>query len=567
MPTAADATRFRFRISVRPETVAMDALGGQPSAQREGSAPQASWFAGLAVLTLGAVLLFVRLDYPLLEPDETRYAELPRLMVRSGDWLTPRLEGKPYNDKPPLVYWLVAAGYEVFGVERWVGRAVCAAAGWLTLLAVYLWANRHLGARAAFLACLALETMVGFLAFSRMLLLDSVLSCCVTAAVLAGHHAIHEERLRWRWWLFSAACCGLGMLAKGPVAAVLVFPCLLAYRWLDNSSCRWGLRPAAAFMALAAAISAPWYVAMLLTNESFASEHLWRHHVMRFLEPFHHRKPFWFYGPAWFVELLPWSAVALLALRCWRSWPGPVRLAACGGAWIFLFFSASSGKLPTYLLPMLPLNALVLGWTLARLGEEARADRWLFWAATCGVVLLAVVVAARGHVMMHLMNHDPHALDALGLAALPLAAAAFWPRLHAGARLAFLAAAAAALGGLAAWHTIPDHTNQAGRSDEGAAMVAQAEKAGLPAVAFRGAWHGVSFCRGGPEFYVFHQEDAGQLTAWLAARPAAFVLIRNEGNRLDELAKAIPASHVMAEVRTTEMVHGVTVRRRAAESP
>ncbi|HMP61402.1 MAG TPA: glycosyltransferase family 39 protein, partial [Gemmatales bacterium] len=232
----------------------------------------------LALATL--LLLFTRLDTVLLEPDEGRYAELPRLMNLSGDYLTPRLEGKPYNDKPPLVYWLIAAAYGLLGTEAAVARAVMALMASATVAATYAWARVHVGPTPAFLAGLVLLTQFGFAGFGRMLLLDSTLAFFVVSGLLAGHHAVAGPRLRWGWWLVAAVCVGLGGLAKGPVAGVLVLPPLLLYRWLDSTSCRWGWRAGMLFVGCAVALTAPWYAAMFLTNESFFSEHVVRHHVL-----------------------------------------------------------------------------------------------------------------------------------------------------------------------------------------------------------------------------------------------------------------------------------------------
>jgi 4-amino-4-deoxy-L-arabinose transferase-like glycosyltransferase len=517
---------------------------------------------GVALLTLAAALLLVRLDYPLLEPDETRYAELPRLMMQSGDYLTPRLEGKPYNDKPPLVYWLTAAGYHLFGQAGWVGRAVCALAGWLTVLAVYLWTLRHVGARAALLAGLVLQTSLGFLVLSRMLLLDSVLSFLVVSALLTGHHALSGSRLRWGWWLTSAALCGLGFLAKGPVAVVLVFPCLVAYRWLDRGSARFGLGPAAAYALLVAVLAVPWYAAMVLTNETFVGEHIWRHHVLRFLEPYHHGRPFWFYGPCWFVEMLPWSGVALAALAGWRGWSGPVRLAAAAATFAFVFFSLAKAKLPTYLLPMLPLNAIVVGAALAQLAGNGAGTWRARWLLMGGVLVVMLVIIARGQVVLPLLAQSGSALDYLALAALPALALGLWRAIGWPRALAGLTAAAALVGALVIWHVLPHHAQQAPGCALGLPLARWGEAADLPVVAYRGAWHGLSFARGGAEQVVFHDEDGAKLSAHLASQPAVLVLIRNESGRLDGLARLIPKECRVEKLVMDRPICALLVRRR-----
>src|SRR5437899_9675454 len=111
----------------------------------------------LLLLGVGSLLFFWRLDLPLLEPQEARYAEISRQMLDSGSWLTPVLHGQPYFDKPPLLYWLVMGCYCVFGVHDWAARMVPGLAGLLTVLTTYLWGRRVAGERTGLLGALILS--------------------------------------------------------------------------------------------------------------------------------------------------------------------------------------------------------------------------------------------------------------------------------------------------------------------------------------------------------------------------------------------------------------------------
>ncbi len=517
---------------------------------------------GSVVLALAALFFFTHLNYTLLEPDEGRYAEIPRLMVLHQEYLTPKLEGKPYNDKPPLVYWLVAAGYHLFGTEVWVGRAVCALAGWLTLVVIYLWSCRTLGVRVGLLAVGVLCTMLGFVVFSRMLLLDSVLSFLVIAGWLAGHHAISGPQLKRRWWMVSAAACGLGVLAKGPVAVVLILPVLFAYRWLDDRSARWGWRAGLSYLSLVALIGLPWYLIMIFTNEGFAAEHFWRHHIRRFLDPVHHKKPLWFYGPAWLVESMPWTGVALLACWQWRSWQGPQRFCAFGSIWLFCFFSASSGKLPTYLLPLLPLNGVIVASFLDRLiSLEASSWRWPRWLLAAGLGALIVVIAVRGQVVKHFLLHEEHPDDFLVLLAVPLTVWLLWRNLSPRFTVLLAQGTACFLAGLVVWHVIPDHARQASKGEPSAAMAEWGMQQGLPVVAYRGSWQATSFYLDRAELKVFHQEETGQLIAFLREQPKAMVLLRPEKERLGEFLKALPGELIVERLfNPSAMAYGVVIR-------
>lgn len=515
---------------------------------------------------LAGLILFVNLDSTLLEPDEGRYAELPRLMNQTGDYLTPRLGGKPYNDKPPLVYWLIAGSYRLFGTSALSARLVMAVMAATTLLATYVWTYRYLGPSAAFLAGTVLCSMLGFVAFGRMLLLDSTLAACAVVGLLSGHHALAGERLRWGWWLISATCVGLGGLAKGPVAIVLVMPALVVFRWLDRRSYRWGWRAGLAYFSVVLALMLPWYLVMLFTNETFFREHVIRHHVMRFVQPYHHRQPFWYYGPAWFVEMLPWSGIALAALGSWRTWTGPVRLIVFAGAFGFVFFSTAAGKLPTYLLPLLPCNAVLCAQALADGWPHAASRRRHQYLLAAGVSMLILAVIIRGHVAEHFLSQDPHALDWLVLVAVPLTIAGLWPGAAPANAVGLLSAAGLWITALIAWQVIPDHAAQASRGLPAGRLARWADAHGVPVVAYRGSWEAASFYRGQEELRVFHFEESADLKNWLAGQPWALVLVRVDEGRLAQLLGLIPpASEVVRVLGYPSPIRGVLIRQRRAE--
>ncbi|MBL8793303.1 MAG: glycosyltransferase family 39 protein, partial [Planctomycetia bacterium] len=197
------------------------------------------WLRSLAIphwllLALAAGLLcFMHLRAPLQEPQEARYAEIPRQMLAEGSWLTPILHGQPYYDKPPLFYWLVMASYSVCGVHDWAARWLACALAWGCILVAYAWGRAVLPARAALLGGLMLCLSPRFLQLDRMVTMDGLLCLCVTAAWASAHRALRGPQLHRGWWLLSALATGLGLLTKGPIALVLFVPPVLALRWLD----------------------------------------------------------------------------------------------------------------------------------------------------------------------------------------------------------------------------------------------------------------------------------------------------------------------------------------------
>ena len=350
----------------------------------------------LLVLLLPAALLYPSRGFHLLEPDEGRYAQIPKEMLQNDSWVVPTLQGEPYLDKPPLMYWLTALSYSVFGVTPQAARLVPALCVHLTILAVYLIGRRSIGERSAFWAALLLSVAPGFVSVARLLLLDGLLVLCVTVSVLCGFEAVRTGRLKRGWWCAAAVASGLGFLTKGPISEVLLFVPLWAYGFLVSGGRQppeqtfntphtatqlGGLTPARlrwywylAFFAIVFAVNLPWYVAIYLREPAFLKHFFWEHNVMRFLQPFDHLQPVWYYAPILLAGLLP--GTILLAAYFWKLLRSGTEAAAerslaggfwlLAGMWCVFFFSCSGSKLPTYILPAYPFLCLVGGEFVAR---------------------------------------------------------------------------------------------------------------------------------------------------------------------------------------------------------
>ena len=249
----------------------------------------------------------------------------------------------------------------------------------LTILAVYLIGRRSIGERAAFWAGLLLAVAPGFVSVARLLLLDGLLTLCVTVSVLCGFEAVRTGTLKLRWWFAAALASGLGFLTKGPISEVLLFVPLWAFAFLSRGANN--LRPAhvrwywyVAFFAVVFAVNVPWYVAIYRLEPQFLKHFFWEHNVMRFLQPFDHLQPIWYYLPILVGGLLP--ATLLLAVYLWQLLRGSGDDAAkpspaggfwlLAGGWCVFFFSCSGSKLPTYVLPAYPFLCLAVGELLSR---------------------------------------------------------------------------------------------------------------------------------------------------------------------------------------------------------
>jgi 4-amino-4-deoxy-L-arabinose transferase-like glycosyltransferase len=355
----------------------------------------------LLVLILPAVLLYPCLAFPLFEPDEGRYAEVPREMLARGEWVVPYLQGEPYLDKPPLLYWLVMLSYRTFGIHIWAARLAPALAVHGCVLVTFLWGRRNLGQAAALWGALGLGLAPGFVTMGRLLLLDGLLTFWVALALFAAFEGQRGDRLRWGWWLLAALACGLGVLTKGPVALVLLVPPLWAHRRLTRAECPIGWGARAAFAAVILAVALPWYVAVCLRAPEFAGYFLWQHNVVRFLDPFDHLRPVWFYVPVVLAGLLPATVLLVPLLRYLLTADADAVRTRCAGlgftllaaGWCLAFFSASGSKLPTYVLPAFPPLALALGYVLAN--TRWRRSRWPAAGAALGfgTLLIANYVA------------------------------------------------------------------------------------------------------------------------------------------------------------------------------
>jgi 4-amino-4-deoxy-L-arabinose transferase-like glycosyltransferase len=349
------------------------------------------------LLTLaGSLLFFARLGCPLQEPEEPRYAEIPRQMLEAGRFLVPVLHGQPYLDKPPLLYWLVMGCYRLFGVGEAVARLVPAFASLFTILVTYWWGKHTAGVRAGFVGAAVLCLSPRFVYLSRLLTMNSLLALWVVAALAAAHVALHGAGLRWRAWLLSAAACGLGLLTKGPVALALVAGPVFLLPWVDRRLVRPGPVAWAAYLLVVVGMAGPWYAAVAWSEPEFAGYFLWKHNVERFLTPFDHQEPVWFYLPELALAMLPGAIACGFAGRPRTTSPAVGYLVAF--LWCLAFFSVAGCKRPGYLLPALPPLALLIGRWLdgALRSPTAIADRQRLARrlAVCGATAFVLFLAA-----------------------------------------------------------------------------------------------------------------------------------------------------------------------------
>ncbi|TWU19457.1 glycosyltransferase [Allorhodopirellula heiligendammensis] len=346
----------------------------------------------ISLLILAAIFMFTNLSYPLIDRDETRYAEIPREMLATGNWVLPQLNFHTYYDKPPLLYWLCAVSFQLFGVSEFAARLVPAVAALSTMAATMWFGTRNFGKRIGLLTGVVLMLSVGFAFTSRYLLLDGVLTLFVSLSLFSAYEAIKTRQLDLRWWTLSGAFVGIAFMTKGPLAIVLWLPPVMAMAWLSESFAKPRWRHYGIVAAVASTIILPWFISVSLYDASFVKEFLITHNVRRFAGEFH-PKPIWYFIPVLLIAGHPWSFLTIPYLRflfgrrqTFRDARPPLigfLLLWC--TWLFAFFSLSSCKLPTYLLPAAPALALMFAHYLDQLLHESSesTDHWFarFWSA------------------------------------------------------------------------------------------------------------------------------------------------------------------------------------------
>jgi 4-amino-4-deoxy-L-arabinose transferase-like glycosyltransferase len=374
-----------------------------------------------------------------LGPDEPRYASIGRAMARTGDWVTPRLDGAPWFEKPPLLYWMTAVGHRLHLSDEWAARFPVALLSLVFLMFFYGTLAREFSERVALAATTILATSAGWTAYSFGAVTDLPMSAALGASMLIalfGSSAFPNRAREQVWQGFvSGALLGLAVLAKGFPPLLLMGPAFLVAR-----------QKRLAMIAGCAVVAAPWYVLCAARNPGvFWHEFFWRHQVERYLHPtFEHVQPFWFYIPVLLAGLFPWTPLAALLFRP-KTYDDPrVRFLVFWLAIGLAFFSYPQTKLPGYVLPLLPALAVVLAVAL----DKAPGTAW--WLASCVLGLAAVPVIA--HVLPDALRTritSVHFSFALGWPFVLAAGVVFWLAWRGMREWAVFAAALAAIGALA----------------------------------------------------------------------------------------------------------------------
>jgi dolichol-phosphate mannosyltransferase len=380
--------------------------------------------------------------------------------------------------------------------------------------------------------------------------------------------ASDTPKLSRHLWLLSGAVCGLGVLTKGPVALALIAVPILVYAWIDPRCARIGWRGWLQYLALTFGVGAPWYVLMSLREPEFALDFFWKHNVLRFVQPFDHSEPVWFYLPSVLVGMLPWTLLVpgLIRFLLRHSRRTAARRPAALGyfllafGWALLFFSVAGCKRAVYVLPAMPPLALALGWYIDVLvPQRNRAFSWmslvrqgsrLAWFATALVLVggLAVVLVATYNELLPSAVGWSFAGVALALLAVVyMAREVSWAVCAATTFLVLYAGVQ---------HVLPGYNRQFALRAELAAEAGQAGNARLTIACYPQQYDSARFYLPQAQVRVYAVDQRQELLADLREHPDTLLLVKSD--KVKEFLKDLPIS---AELVTRGKAGAVTVGR------
>jgi len=348
-----------------------------------------------------ALIWFAGLEYRgLAMPDEGRYADIAREMLDGNDWVTPRLNGIKYFEKPPLQYWATAGAFAAFGVDEWTARLWPAVTGFLCLAFTAFAALRLAPGSPWIPTALTFAGCWGFFLGGQFLTLDMGLTFFLTAAMLSfalSRRAGLSPPAERNWMLLAWAAAACAVLSKGLVGVVIPGLVLAVHLAIERDLSLLRRLHWIPGLCLFAAIVLPWFVLVQHRNPEFFHFFFVHEHFERYALSDHHRPgPWWYFIPVVLVGLWPWTPAVPAVLA--RAWKAPVadgfkldRFLSVWAAVVVVFFSVSQSKLPGYVLPAVPAILLLVARHYPALSDRLRRSPAL--ACVASGIALAVLAA------------------------------------------------------------------------------------------------------------------------------------------------------------------------------
>ena len=344
-----------------------------------------------------AIIWFGNLEYrKLVKPDEGRYAEIPREMVKSGDWTTPRLNELKYFEKPPLQYWATAVAYEVFGEHQWTSRLWAALTGFAGILLAWFAGTRLFGREAGIYGALLLGSSMLYAMMAHINTLDMGVTFFISLGIFSLLLAQKTEQAaaRRNWMLLAWAGLALAVLSKGLMGIILPGAALFLYSVLNRDITIWKRMHWFSGLLVFMLIAVPWFVLVIKANPEFFQRFFIYEHFQRFTTKVHGRfQPWHYFVPVLLLGMMPWTVLMFDTLV--RTWRGSVQQAKAFSSerfllvwavFVYVFFSISDSKLPSYLLPIFPSLALLMGKQIAEMSA-----RRLFWLTVPMLVVVGIL--------------------------------------------------------------------------------------------------------------------------------------------------------------------------------
>jgi 4-amino-4-deoxy-L-arabinose transferase-like glycosyltransferase len=362
-------------------------------------------YKSIYVLSSLFVLLLIGLDggRPFATPDEGRYVEIPREMVETGDYITPRLNAMKYFEKPPLFYWMQAFVLKYFGMKEGVMRINVMMCSFLTILMIFSFARRFLNLSTALWASIILTTSGLYYALSRLIILDMVLTTCITGAFISFYRAFYARGFERRLWFYAFTIfCGLGVLTKGIVTLALVGPATIFWLILTKQFKQLFPLYLPTTTLLFFAITVPWHVLAHINNADFLHKYFYVEHFLRYITTIHLRyQPVWFFIPVLLGSVTPWLTTILEGFVSFEKDKKELfYYIAIWSGWTFSFYSFGNSKLVPYILPCIPPLAIMGGYgayTWSQNKEHFSLSKiGIFILFVIGLISLALPSFAKG---------------------------------------------------------------------------------------------------------------------------------------------------------------------------
>lgn len=333
----------------------------------------------LFLVVFAAINVFWGTGSPLMDPDEPAYAETAKEMLRAGNYLSPRIFGDFWFDKPPMYYWLVIYSYKIFGVTEFAARFPAGLTAVLTVGSLYYYVRKFFNESIAFNAGIVLASCINFFYMGKGAVTDTTLLLFMSTALYAY---LDED------YYFMYLCAALATLTKGPIG--LVFPAAIAFFHMVITRNFKPLKDTRLYLGLLVylVVTVPWYAMMYSEHGSaFIDTFLGLHNVGRFANPEHPGRVVWyFYIPVLILGLFPWinlfgnAIVSSMQVVRERS---SLWFFHCWWIFVFIFFSVAQTKLVSYIFPMFPAVAVLIGWYLQKMDDVYNPpNKWVIIAQT-----------------------------------------------------------------------------------------------------------------------------------------------------------------------------------------